>query len=144
MGAAAEEWAVDLSAPTISSLTTASPSYFRLRSLPFPILPSLTDDAGKQPQPPPVQSALSKEERAMVQRYRSHREKIHNGPLYTVMATKREAADDPFNGVAKYSEKYKKKTRKAPKLDARPYGTPPPPRFHANVPGLLLMFVRSD
>ncbi|KAF8543224.1 DNA-directed RNA polymerase III, subunit Rpc31 [Trichophaea hybrida] len=73
------------------------------------------------PQPPPVQSALSKEERAMVQRYRSHREKIHNGPLYTVMVTKRGASNDPFNGVARYSEKYKKKTRKAPKLDARPY-----------------------
>jgi DNA-directed RNA polymerase III subunit RPC7 len=33
------------------------------------------------PQPPPVQSALSKEERAMVARWRGQREKIHNGPM---------------------------------------------------------------
>jgi len=72
------------------------------------------------PQPPPVQAALSKEERAIVARYRSHREKIRNGPMYTVMARKR-GMEDPFNDISRYSQKYKKQIRKAPKLDARPY-----------------------
>ncbi|KAL7276675.1 DNA-directed RNA polymerase III subunit C31 [Rhizina undulata] len=72
------------------------------------------------PQPPPVQAPLTKEERAIVARFRSYRDKIHNGPLYTVMGKKRGAVD-PFNDVAKYSDRYKRQKRKVPRLDARPY-----------------------
>ncbi|KAI5791817.1 DNA-directed RNA polymerase III, subunit Rpc31 [Geopyxis carbonaria] len=56
----------------------------------------------------------------MVARHRSHREKIHNGPMYTVMVRNR-GKEDPFNDVGKYSSKYTRQSRKAPKLDARPY-----------------------
>jgi DNA-directed RNA polymerase III subunit RPC7 len=73
------------------------------------------------PQPQPVQSVLTKEERARVQRWRGQREKVHNGPMYTVMARKR-GMEDPFNDVKRYSEKYRKVERRAPKLDSRPYG----------------------
>ncbi|KAI5856479.1 DNA-directed RNA polymerase III, subunit Rpc31 [Tricharina praecox] len=69
---------------------------------------------------PPVQNPPSKAERAIVSRYRHHREKIHSGPLYTVMARKR-GMEDPFNDVVRYSMKYAKRVRRAPKLDARPY-----------------------
>ncbi|KAA8900568.1 DNA-directed RNA polymerase III, subunit Rpc31 [Sphaerosporella brunnea] len=72
------------------------------------------------PQAPPVQSALSKEERLMVARWRGQREKVHNGPMYTVMGRKR-GMEDPFNDIARYSAKYRKVERRAPKLDARPY-----------------------
>jgi DNA-directed RNA polymerase III subunit RPC7 len=41
--------------------------------------------------------------------------------MYTVMARKR-GMEDPFNDISRYSQKYKKVSRKAPKLDARPYG----------------------
>lgn len=71
--------------------------------------------------PQPVQAALTKEERAIAARFRSHREKIHNGPMYTV-AKKKRGMEDPFNDVSKYSAKYMKKERRVPKLDARPYG----------------------
>jgi hypothetical protein len=47
--------------------------------------------------------------------------------MYTVMARKR-GMEDPFNDISRYSQKYKKQIRKAPKLDARPYGGFPPSR----------------
>ncbi|PWW79375.1 hypothetical protein C7212DRAFT_37970, partial [Tuber magnatum] len=72
------------------------------------------------PQPPPVPNPLSKNERHIVARYRLYREKIHNGPLYTVMGKKR-GMEDPFNDVSKYSAKYKRQKRRVPKLDSRPY-----------------------
>jgi len=72
------------------------------------------------PLAPPVQNPLTKLERVIVSRYRHHREKIHSGPLYTVMARKR-GMEDPFNDVVRYSMKYAKRVRRAPKLDARPY-----------------------
>jgi len=73
-----------------------------------------------QPQPPPVPNPLSKEERHIVARYRLYRDKIHNGPLYTVVGKKR-GMEDPFNDVSKYSAKYKRQKRRVPKLDSRPY-----------------------
>ncbi|KAI5817716.1 DNA-directed RNA polymerase III, subunit Rpc31 [Pyronema omphalodes] len=74
------------------------------------------------PNPPPVQSSLTKEERAMVSRFRSHRDKIHTGPFYTVLAPRTKGTtEDPFNNISRYSEKYQRKPRKAPKLDSRPY-----------------------
>jgi len=71
------------------------------------------------PQPPPVQTPLSREERLVIARFRDHREKIRNGPMYTVMAKK--GVVDPFNDVSKYSRRYQKMKRRVPKLDARPY-----------------------
>lgn len=41
------------------------------------------------------------------------------------MARKR-GMEDPFNDIERYSQKYKKQARRAPKLDARPYGAPAP------------------
>jgi DNA-directed RNA polymerase III subunit RPC7 len=41
-------------------------------------------------------------------------------PRYTVIGRKR-GMEDPFNDIARYSQKYRKLERRAPKLDARPY-----------------------
>ena len=56
---------------------------------------------------------------------------MRNGPLYTVLGdnvrvrksgTTAAAAFNPFEGMPKYSDRYKKKERMLPKLDTRPYG----------------------
>ncbi|SLM34115.1 DNA-directed RNA polymerase III, subunit Rpc31 [Lasallia pustulata] len=75
---------------------------------------------------------LTKGERAHIARFRSLRDRIHEGPLYTVLGdnarvgkpTKTAAAAaqfDPFEGMPTYSHKYTKRRRKLPKLDTRPY-----------------------
>ena len=68
-----------------------------------------------------MQTALSKEERLYVARFRTFRDQIANGPFYTVMGRKR-GLENPFEEVERFSRKYERKRRKAPKLDARPYG----------------------
>ncbi|MCJ1409885.1 hypothetical protein MMC19_003969 [Ptychographa xylographoides] len=77
--------------------------------------------------------ALTKDERRQVARFRSLRERIHEGPLYTVLgdnvrisktqgrANSASAQFDPFEGMPTYSQRYTKKRRKIPKLDTRPY-----------------------
>ncbi|KAF8468938.1 DNA-directed RNA polymerase III, subunit Rpc31 [Kalaharituber pfeilii] len=94
------------------------------RDIPFEIDPNLKPDFAPSelfpPNPPPVQGALSKEERLYVARFREFREKVANGPFYTVMGKKR-GLENPFEDVERFSKKYERKRRKVPKLDARPY-----------------------
>lgn len=87
-----------------------------------------------KPLPP---KPLTKDERAQVARFRSLRDRIHEGPLYTVLGdnarvgkttTPAAAQFDPFEGMPTYSQKYTKRRRKLPKLDTRPYGKPNPLR----------------
>ncbi|MCJ1437007.1 hypothetical protein MMC27_006390 [Xylographa pallens] len=76
---------------------------------------------------------LTKDERLQVARFRSLRDRIHEGPLYTVLgdnvrisktegrANTAAAQFDPFEGMPTYSQRYARKRRKIPKLDTRPY-----------------------
>ncbi|KAK6336149.1 hypothetical protein TWF696_001715 [Orbilia brochopaga] len=69
----------------------------------------------------PFQDPLTATERIHIARFRDHREKIHSGPLYTVLGKKR-GLEDPFEDVVTYSSKrYHRQKRKVPKLDSRPY-----------------------
>ncbi|KAI9673857.1 MAG: hypothetical protein M1817_002063 [Caeruleum heppii] len=83
---------------------------------------------------PPVQQAiqrpLSRKEKRHVAFYRSFRDRIHEGPLYTVLGdnhqgvkygTPAAALVDPFEGMPTFTQKYKRKVRKVPRLDTRPY-----------------------
>ncbi|KAF2687496.1 hypothetical protein K458DRAFT_429396 [Lentithecium fluviatile CBS 122367] len=85
----------------------------------------------------PVQAGPpSAHETAMVQHYLAVRDRIHDGPFYTILndgmknGLKRKANDpaptdaslfDPFTDNQTYSSKYLKKRRRIPKLDMRPY-----------------------
>ncbi|MCJ1485157.1 hypothetical protein MMC06_005330 [Schaereria dolodes] len=73
---------------------------------------------------------LSKDERLQVARFRSLRDRIHAGPLYTVLGDNvrvgkpgntAAAHFDPFEGMQTYSQRYTAKRRRIPKLDTRPY-----------------------
>ncbi|KAI9817324.1 MAG: hypothetical protein M1826_001639 [Phylliscum demangeonii] len=78
-------------------------------------------------------SALTAAERAQVARFRAFRARMHDGPLYTILGGGPRAGQqgggggrlgtviDPFEGMPTYTQKYKKKTRKIPRLDTRPY-----------------------
>ncbi|KAK6533688.1 hypothetical protein TWF694_002620 [Orbilia ellipsospora] len=69
----------------------------------------------------PFQDPLTPTERIHIARFRDHREKIHSGPLYTVLG-KRKGLENPFEDVVTYSaKKYHRQKRKVPKLDSRPY-----------------------
>ncbi|KAF2177757.1 hypothetical protein K469DRAFT_696378 [Zopfia rhizophila CBS 207.26] len=97
-----------------------------------------TTPAEKFPkQPPPRQPPPTDDEKILCQRYRALRDRIHDGPLYTVLgdgikAGEKRKADgppptaealfDPFTGTETYSAKYRKVRRRMPKLDTRPYG----------------------
>ncbi len=75
---------------------------------------------------------MTRDERIQVARFRSLRNSIHEGPLYTVLGdnvrvgktsnTSAAASFDPFEGMPTYSKKYTKQRRRIPKLDTRPYG----------------------
>lgn len=81
---------------------------------------------------PPKPKPLTKDERIQVAHFRSLRNSIHEGPLYTVLGdnvrvgktgyTPTAANFDPFEGMPTYSKKYTKQRRRIPKLDTRPYG----------------------
>jgi DNA-directed RNA polymerase III subunit RPC7 len=73
----------------------------------------------------------------MVKHHLAVRDRIHEGPFYTILndgmknGLKRKASEpapteaslfDPFTGNQTYSAKYMKVRRRLPKLDARPYG----------------------
>ncbi|KAI9808477.1 MAG: hypothetical protein M1827_007230 [Pycnora praestabilis] len=82
------------------------------------------------PLQPPVPKPLTKSERQQVTHYRALRARVHEGPLYTVLGDNVRigkqgapvaAQVDPFEGMPTYTMKYKKKKRKVPKLDTRPY-----------------------
>ena len=88
------------------------------------------------PQPPP----LTPDELASVRAYIALRDRIHEGPLYTVLndgyqaggGLKRKAINistceadaiiDPFSATETYSSHFYKKRRTLPKLNTRPYG----------------------
>lgn len=81
----------------------------------------------EQPKPTP----LNRTERLQVGRYRAFRDRVHEGPLYTILGDSHRvgkqggsgtALVNPFEGMPTYSQKYRKKTRKLPRLDTRPYG----------------------
>lgn len=59
-------------------------------------------------------------------RYRAFRDRVHQGPLYTVLGDRHQAGNqaDPFESMPTYTQKYRKQTRKIPRLDTRPYGEP--------------------
>lgn len=77
---------------------------------------------------------LTKDERVQIARFRALRDRIHEGPFYTVLGNnvrvsktgdrgKTAAAHfDPFEGMSRYSQRYSRQTRRIPKLDTRPYG----------------------
>ncbi len=67
---------------------------------------------------------MTRRERLQVARYRAFRDRVHEGPLYTVLSETKQAGKqaDPFEGMPTYTQKYQKRTRRLPKLDTRPYG----------------------
>ncbi|EGD92538.1 hypothetical protein TESG_00111 [Trichophyton tonsurans CBS 112818] len=78
----------------------------------------------------PVPAQFTDAERSRVQLYRQLREKIHDGPFYTVLASQpsygkkgvpARAQFDPFQGMASYGQRYMKKSRTLPKLSAVPF-----------------------
>lgn len=87
--------------------------------------------------PPPQAPPPTLHEKICCQRYCALRDRIHEGPLYTVLddnvktVKKRKergspppepgAVMDPFTGTETYSSRYMKKKKTMPKLDARPY-----------------------
>ena len=96
----------------------------------------------------PCVKKLSQIERKEVDHYRSLREKIHDGPFYTVLAgslcgkqgTPSRAQFDPFQGMATYGQKYLKETRTLPKLNSRPYGASIPTGDYGSVLMIILGF----
>ncbi|KAI9825081.1 MAG: hypothetical protein M1832_001401 [Thelocarpon impressellum] len=83
---------------------------------------------------PPIQQVvpkpLSRYERLQVAHYRSLRDRVHEGPLYTILGDESRVTKpgaptstmiDPFEGMPTYAQKYRKKTRRMPRLDTRPY-----------------------
>ncbi|KAH7380160.1 DNA-directed RNA polymerase III, subunit Rpc31 [Pyrenochaeta sp. MPI-SDFR-AT-0127] len=88
--------------------------------------------------PPPQAPPPSADEASMVQHYLAVRDRIHEGPFYTILndgmrnGLKRKANEpapteaslfNPFSDNQTYSAKYLKVRRRLPKLDARPYVT---------------------
>jgi len=87
---------------------------------------------------PPGPPKFRPSELAAVARFRSLRDRIRNGPLYTVLdenarvSKKRKSAPtttvakiasfDPFTGMPTYTDRYVRKPRKLPNLHTRPYG----------------------
>lgn len=88
--------------------------------------------------PPPQAPHATTDESAMVQHYLAVRDRIHEGPFYTILndgmknGLKRKANEpapteaslfNPFTDNQTYSAKYLKVRRRLPKLDERPYAT---------------------
>lgn len=101
------------------------------RTLPLPPLRDIDTIQPYKPQPP---KPLTTDEKRSVTHFRSLRDSIHEGPLYTVPGnsariTKPGTVINPFEGMPKYSQRYKKKKRVIPKLDGRPYGKAPATRL---------------
>ncbi|EUC32666.1 hypothetical protein COCVIDRAFT_39153 [Bipolaris victoriae FI3] len=86
--------------------------------------------------PPPQAPPPTNDELDMVRHHLAVRDRIHEGPFYTILndgmknGLKRKANEpapteaslfDPFTGNQTYSAKYLKVRRRLPKLDARPY-----------------------
>lgn len=85
-----------------------------------------------QPKPAPIAPPARRYEKATVARYRALRERIHEGPLYTVLGDTSRVGkgrgqataasnSNPFESMPTYTQKYKKQRRTIPRLDTRPY-----------------------
>ncbi|KAK8201136.1 DNA-directed RNA polymerase III, subunit Rpc31 [Phyllosticta paracitricarpa] len=84
-----------------------------------------------KPRAPPMAPPPRRNEKAAVARYRALRERIHEGPLYTVLGdtsrvtknrgTQTTDQSNPFESMPTYTQKYKKQRRTIPRLDTRPY-----------------------
>jgi hypothetical protein len=80
----------------------------------------------------PTAPRPSRVEKRQIAHYRALRAQIHEGPLYTVLGNHLKDAKsgripqaaffDPFQGTPTLSDKFRKKHRRIPKLDARPFG----------------------
>ncbi|KAH7088218.1 DNA-directed RNA polymerase III subunit Rpc31-domain-containing protein [Paraphoma chrysanthemicola] len=92
----------------------------------------------QQEAPPPQAPPPTAHERGIVSHYLRARDRIHEGPFYTILndgmknGLKRKASEpapteaslfNPFTDNQTYSAKYLKVRRRLPKLDARPYVT---------------------
>lgn len=90
-----------------------------------------------QDAPPPQAPPATADESAIVQHHLAVRDRIHEGPFYTILndgmrnGLKRKANEpapteaslfNPFTDNQTYSSKYLKVRRRIPKLDSRPYG----------------------
>ncbi|KAK8246910.1 DNA-directed RNA polymerase III, subunit Rpc31 [Phyllosticta capitalensis] len=84
------------------------------------------------PKPAPIAPPARRYEKATVARYRALRERIHEGPLYTVLGDTSRVGkgrgqataasnSNPFESMPTYTQKYKKQRRTIPRLDTRPY-----------------------
>ncbi|KAF2843463.1 hypothetical protein M501DRAFT_994399 [Patellaria atrata CBS 101060] len=83
------------------------------------------------PVKPPLAAPPTRQERTQVARYRALRDRIHEGPLYTVLGDnvrvkkpdqpKVKISYNPFNSTQTYTAKYTRKARAMPALDTRPY-----------------------
>lgn len=78
----------------------------------------------------PVAATSTRVERNQIAHYRRLRNRMHEGPLYTVLGDNVRvhkprgssgAGFDPFEGMPTYTQKYRRQRRKLPKLDTRPY-----------------------
>ncbi|KAH7077671.1 DNA-directed RNA polymerase III subunit Rpc31-domain-containing protein [Paraphoma chrysanthemicola] len=91
----------------------------------------------QQEAPPPQAPPPTAHERGIVSHYLRARDRIHEGPFYTILndgmknGLKRKASEpapteaslfNPFTDNQTFSAKYLKVRRRLPKLDARPYG----------------------
>ena len=91
----------------------------------------------EQKREPPQPAKPTPDEEAALQHYLTLRDRIHEGPFYTLLndgmktGLKRKANEpapteaqmfNPFTDNQTYSSKYLKVRRKLPKLDTRPYG----------------------
>lgn len=91
----------------------------------------------QQEAPPPQAPPPTEHENGIVAHYLAVRDRIHEGPFYTILndgmknGLKRKANEpapteaslfNPFTDNQTYSAKYLKVRRRLPKLDARPYG----------------------
>lgn len=91
----------------------------------------------QQEAPPPQAPPPTDHERGITAHYLAVRDRIHEGPFYTILndgmknGLKRKANENapteaslfnPFTDNQTFSAKYLKVRRRLPKLDARPYG----------------------
>jgi DNA-directed RNA polymerase III subunit RPC7 len=78
----------------------------------------------------PVTPAPTTTERAHLANFRLLRERLREGPLYTVLDPntrvhknqRQKAIVNPFENMPTYSQRYKKPRRKMPQLNTREYG----------------------
>jgi hypothetical protein len=100
----------------------------------------------QQPAPTPRTRPLTSAEHAHIDHYRRLRQKLHDSALYTILdpsariqkpgeltgawkphaqVGSKKAMASPFETMATYSHKYKKRRRTMPELDEREYGRCP-------------------